>query len=166
MKIPYIINYIEEVPLQLSKPLYYDNLTQMNYLNDDKILKAVSFTSGPSTTILTEAIENSDDESINLGPDTTIVTDTIENTDLSYCGPSTTEKTATIENADYDDHFFLGPDTTRLTKSTEAADTDYMSFDSETTRQTVNRENSEINTFILGPDTTILTHSVENSDEH
>lgn len=164
MKTPYIINYMEEILLQPSVPLHYDNYTQINYLNDEKSIKAVSFNSGPLTTIRTESIENSDDTPIMLGPESTVVTDTVENSDLNYYGPSTTEKTATVENSDHDNHYLLGPDTTRFTKSNEAVDSDYMLLGPETTRQTATIENSDINTFIFGPDTTQQTFTVEPDD--
>ncbi|MBY0213869.1 hypothetical protein [Priestia aryabhattai] len=162
MKTPYIVNYIEEVPLQSSATLYYDNLTQINYLDNEKRVKATRFVAGSSLT--TEESKDMLNRLVDLGPETTRRTETIENDDNNYCGPDTTQKTATSENIDHDEFSFLGPDTTMFTKSVESNDADSIILGPETTTETATVENSDINTFILGPDTTRRTFTVETDD--
>lgn len=147
MKTPYIINYMEEVPLQSSASLFYDNKTQINYLDKDFKIKAISFNYGPQTTTLTETSENTD-------------------TDAIYLGPDSTEKTAIIENSDLEQHSLAGPETTQFTKSNEATDTDYFfNIIDKTTHATTNKS-LYVNSFIIGPDTTIKTFTVESEDEN
>ncbi|WP_150285052.1 hypothetical protein [Rummeliibacillus sp. TYF-LIM-RU47] len=147
MKIPYIVNYMKEIPLQPSAILIYDNKTQINYLDVDFKFKAVSINYGPQTTTLTETSENADNEGIYVGPESTLFTDSVENSDLNYYGPdSSTEKTTTRGNSVKIGRF-LGPDTTIRTFTVEQGD-----------------ENE--NVIFLGPDTTTETRSTENSDTH
>ncbi|AKM17552.1 hypothetical protein [Geobacillus sp. E263] len=123
MKKPYIINYAEEYYLKKVPVLYYDNETQINYIDEQKNIKALRI--GPETTIMTETTENIDPDEMYFGPETTRQTATIENSDENeyFIGPDTTKRTFTIESEDRDE-VYLGPDTTRLTKTIENSDPD------------------------------------------
>lgn len=106
MKKPYITNYCEEGTLKNNFTLFYDNLTQLNYLNSEFSIKAIDF--GPDRTIVTETVENSDhDEQYFIGPDITHATFVVENTDTDefIFGPDSTMSTRSIENLDNDDFF-------------------------------------------------------------
>lgn len=123
MKRPYIIYYMETHELRPSPILFYDNETQINYMDEQKSIKALGY--GPETSQLTENIENSDPDESFLGPDTTCKTATIENMDQDeyLVGPETTKQTFTIENDDKDE-MYMGPETTRITRSIENSDSD------------------------------------------
>lgn len=102
MKTPYISKYIEEFPLHLSAPLFYDNHTQISYLSAEKEIKAYE---------------------INLGPQTTKQTERVENSDVDYLGPDTTKTTFTVEPDDQQMFpFFLDPQTTTITRTIENSD--------------------------------------------
>ncbi|MGE8034687.1 hypothetical protein [Lysinibacillus sp. NPDC093692] len=104
MKKPYIVNYSEEGTLNTNHILYYDNKTQLNYLNNELSIKAIDF--GPDKTTITETIENFDhDEQYLIGPDRTHTTFVIENadTDEFVFGPVSKVSTRSIENLDDDD---------------------------------------------------------------
>lgn len=67
----------------------------------------------PETTVLTETVENGDEENSLLfsnPPETTIVTKSIENSDDSdlylFSGPETTTTTFTIENDDKTNQYY------------------------------------------------------------
>lgn len=107
MKKPYIVNYSEEATLNINDALFYDNKTQMNYLNRELNIKAIDF--GPDKTTITETIENFDqDEQYIVGPDRTNTTFVVENVDTDEFGfgPDSTVSTRSIENLD-DDEFLI-----------------------------------------------------------
>lgn len=124
MKTPYISNYVEEFPLQSGDGLFYDNATQINYIDNQKSMKVVDFNLGPDTTSLTETTENDDRNYLQFGPDTTQLTKSLENVDLDnyLFGPDTTIRTFKIENNDDNIVYAFGPDTTISTRTIENSD--------------------------------------------
>lgn len=189
MKVPYISAYVQEFPLKESAKLYYDNETQINYVDEGMNVKAINFV-GPDTTVLTETVENRDEQDCYLKNDylkRKITPNENENLKLVF-GPETSIETFTHENSDRDEYLFLGPDTTTVTKTVEGSDLDSFIFGPETTIETNTVENSDAdsalfdsiiieNTFdtkivnkykqqvFYGPETTIITRTIENSDE-
>jgi len=191
MKVPYISAYIEEFPLKESTELHYDNKTQINYIDEEMKIKAVSFI-GPDTTVLTETVENRDEQECYL--EEIFVkrkAADIENEKFkTVFGPDTTVETFTNENTDRDEYQFLGLDTTIVTKILEGRDLDSVVFGPKTTVETNTVENSDVDSTMLnsimieratmitklvdkykeklfyGPDTTTITRSSENTDEN
>lgn len=110
MKKPYIFNYADVIPLEKSSDLFYDNKTQVNYLDSEYKSQAIISRKDkrPQTTILTETVENGDDEiifkSLTFGPSTTRITFVVEQDDeneaILFSYPDTTKETRTIENSD------------------------------------------------------------------
>lgn len=184
MKVPYISAYVEEFPLRKSNELYYDNKTQINYIDEEMNIKAVSFI-GPDTTALTETVENRDEQECYLDEEA-FLKKNVANTNSenkkfkSFIGPDTTIETFTNENTDRDEYKFLGPDTTMITKTLEGSDLDNLVVGPKTTIETNTVENTDVDSYTLvskivnknrqklfyGPDTTIITRSNENTDDN
>lgn len=124
MKKPYILNYAETSSFSEQHLMYYDGVSQLNYINKEKTIKAITF--GPDRTSITESIENDDSDEQYLGPDTTTKTAFIENSDeddFYLNGPDKTTWTFVVENGDEDEQY-VGPETTVTTRAIENDDTD------------------------------------------
>lgn len=147
MKIPYIVKHMEKVPLNKVDRLYYDNETQLNYLDASHLFKAIKFIFGPETTVLTETNENGDTEAI------------FE--DINSNNVTTSELNINTVN-----RLLLGPETTQFTKSVESTDADYYITGPDTTIRTysIEPEDRDGELYVFGPDTTMQTRTLENSD--
>ncbi|MFF2528840.1 hypothetical protein ACFVS2_07985 [Brevibacillus sp. NPDC058079] len=122
MKIPYIGLYLEEMELKETVVLFYDDVTQISYVDQEKKRKAIEANRLDKTTVETATTETSDADEIFLS-ETTRETRSIENNDPDeFLFDKTTRNTFTNEASDPDE--FILMKTTRITKTIEDSDPD------------------------------------------
>lgn len=122
MKVPYLASYMESFTQTVDRR-FYDFQDQISYLDSSKTKKLINMSLLDST-MLTEAVEDTDDDYIFL-QGSTYITKATEDTDSDgiYLKESTI-KTDAIEPGDFDEIYLL--ETTCETRASENSDPDAL----------------------------------------